>query len=200
MIYHFSKNIFDKIFSLILILILIPIFLLLIILNLSFNGMPIFYIQERSGKDKKKFNLIKLRTINVDNKDLSKISYTNFGLFFRKSGLDELFQLFNILKGDLSFVGPRPLYVKYDDLYDQKQIKRMSIKPGLTGLAQINQFNDITWEEKIQYDLIYVENMSFLLDIKIIFKTFYKLLFRVFDKSFSTISNEFEGNKKNEKF
>ena len=196
MIYHFSKNIFDRILSLILILILIPIFLLLIILNFSFNGMPIFYIQERSGKDKKKFNLIKLRTIKVDNKDLSKINYTNFGLFFRKSGLDEVFQLFNILKGDLSFVGPRPLYVKYDDLYDQKQIKRMSIKPGLTGLAQINQFNGITWEEKIQYDLIYVENMSFLLDIKIIFKTFYKVLFRVFDKSFSTISDEFEGNKK----
>ena len=144
----------------------------------------------------KKFNLIKLRTIKIDNEDLSKIHYTRLGIFFRKSGLDEVFQLFNILKGDLSFVGPRPLYTKYDNLYDREQIKRLSIKPGLTGLAQINQNNEITWEQKIKFDLLYVKNINFLLDIEIFFKTFHRIIKRTFDNKFLSISNEFKGNKK----
>ena len=138
-----------------------------------------FFIFKRSGKNKKIY-LIKLRTIKIDNGDLTKVKYTNLGLFFRKSGLDEIFQLFNIVKGDLSLVGPRPLYMKYNDLYDDKQILRLTVKPGLTGLAQISQHNDITWEQKINYDLEYIEKMNFLLDLIIIFKTFYKLFRRIF--------------------
>ena len=193
--YLIYKEIFDRVISLIFIIIIFSIFLILIIVNLIFNGLPVFFIQERSGKNKKKIYLIKLRTIRIDNEDLTKVKYTRFGVFFRKSGLDEVFQLFNIIKGDISLVGPRPLYMKYNDLYDNKQIIRLSIKPGLTGLAQINQHNNISWEEKINLDLKYIENMNFLLDIKIIFKTFYKLIYRVFDNNFSTISNEFKGNK-----
>ena len=196
--YLIIKEIFDKVVSTIFIIIFLPLFIILIFLNLIFNGKPIFYIQERSGKNKKKIYLIKLRTIKIDNGDLTKVKYTNLGLFFRKSGLDEIFQLFNIVKGDLSLVGPRPLYMKYNDLYDDKQILRLTVKPGLTGLAQISQHNDITWEQKINYDLEYIEKMNFLLDLIIIFKTFYKLFRRIFDTIFSTISNEFKGNSRNE--
>lgn len=193
--YLIYKEIFDRVISLIFVIILSPIFLILILINLIFNGLPVFFIQERSGKNKKKIYLIKLRTIKIDNEDLTKVNYTRFGIFFRKSGLDEIFQLFNIIKGDISLVGPRPLYMKYNDLYDSKQIFRLSIKPGLTGLAQINQYNNISWEEKIKLDLEYIDKMNFTLDIKIIFKTFYKLIYRIFDKNFSTISNEFKGSK-----
>ena len=196
--YLIIKEIFDKVVSTIFIIIFLPLFVILIFLNLIFNGKPIFYIQERSGKNKKKIYLIKLRTIKIDNGDLTKVKYTNLGLFFRKSGLDEIFQLFNIVKGDLSLVGPRPLYMKYNDLYDDKQLLRLTVKPGLTGLAQISQHNDITWEQKINYDLEYIEKMNFLLDLIIIFKTFYKLFRRIFDTNFSTISNEFKGNSRNE--
>ena len=196
--YLITKEIFDKVVSIIFIIIFIPLFIFLIFFNLISNGTPIFYIQERSGKDKKKIRLIKLRTIKSDNDVLKEVKYTNFGLFFRKSGLDEIFQLFNILKGDLSLVGPRPLYTKYNDLYDDNQIVRLTVKPGLTGLAQISQHNDITWEQKIKFDLEYIEKMNFLLDIKIIFKTFHKLTQRILDPNFSTISNEFKGNSKDE--
>ncbi len=196
--YLIIKEIFDKVVSIIFIIFFFPLFIILILFNLLLNGKPIFYIQERSGKNKKKINLIKLRTIKLDNDDLTKVKYTTLGLFFRKSGLDEIFQLFNILKGDLSLVGPRPLYMKYNDLYDDQQIIRLTVKPGLTGLAQIRQHNDISWEQKIKYDLEYVEKMNLLLDIKIILKTLYKVVQRIFDSNFLTISNEFKGNSKDE--
>ena len=193
--YIFVKLIFDKILSLSLILILIPIFFFLIFINFTFNGSPIFFIQERSGMNKKKIHLIKLRTIKHDCEDINKINYTRFGKFFRRSGLDEIFQLFNILKGDISFVGPRPLYTKYDSLYNQDQSLRLTVKPGLTGLAQIHQKNTTTWEEKINYDLLYLKKKSFLFDLKIFFKTFLILFNRLFDKEFITVSEEFTGNK-----
>lgn len=193
--YNFVKLIFDKILSLTLILIFIPIFFFLIFINFTFNGSPIFFIQERSGMNKKKINLIKLRTIKHDCKDINKINYTRFGKFFRRSGLDEIFQLFNILKGDISFVGPRPLYTKYDSLYNQDQSLRLTVKPGLTGLAQIHQKNTTTWEEKINYDLLYLEKKSFIFDLKIFFKTFLILFNRLFDKEFITVSEEFTGKK-----
>ena len=196
--YLIIKEIFDKVVSIIFIIFFLPLFIILILFNLILNGKPIFYIQERSGKNKKKIKLIKLRTIKLDNDDLTKVKYTTLGLFFRKSGLDEIFQLFNILKGDLSLVGPRPLYMKYNDLYDDQQIIRLTVKPGLTGLAQIRQHNDISWEQKIKYDLEYVEKMNLLLDIKIILKTLYKVVQRIFDSNFLTISNEFKGNSKDE--
>ena len=144
---------------------------------------------------KKKIKLIKLRTIKLDCKNINKINYTRFGKFFRRSGLDEIFQLFNIFKGDLSFVGPRPLYAKYDKLYNKDQALRLTVKPGLTGLAQIHQKNTTTWEEKINYDLLYLKKKSFLFDIKIFFKTFLILFNRLFDKEFITVSEEFAGKK-----
>lgn len=193
--YIFMKFIFDKVLSFTLIFLFIPIFIFLILVNLIFNGLPIFFIQERSGMNKKKINLIKLRTIELDCKDINKINYTRFGKFFRRSGLDEIFQLFNIFKGDISFVGPRPLYTKYDSLYNQDQSLRLTVKPGLTGLAQIHQKNTTTWEEKINYDLIYIEKKSFLFDLKIFFKTFLILFNRLFDKEFITVSEEFAGKK-----
>jgi len=193
--YIFLKLIFDKILSLTLILIFIPIFFFLIFINFTLNGSPIFFIQERSGMNKKKIYLIKLRTIKHDCKDINKINYTRFGKFFRRSGLDEIFQLFNILKGDISFVGPRPLYTKYDSLYNQDQSLRLTVKPGLTGLAQIHQKNTTTWEEKINYDLLYLEKKSFIFDLKIFFKTFLILFYRLFDKEFITVSEEFTGKK-----
>lgn len=189
------KLIFDKVLSLTLIFLFIPIFIFLILVNLIFNGLPIFFIQERSGINKKKIYLIKLRTIKLDSKDIKKINYTRFGKFFRRCGLDEIFQLFNILKGDISFVGPRPLYAKYDSLYSKDQSLRLTVKPGLTGLAQIHQKNTTTWEEKINYDLIYIEKKSFLFDLKIFFKTFSILFNRLFDKEFITVSEEFTGKK-----
>lgn len=193
--YIFMKLIFDKVLSFTLIFLFIPIFIFLILVNLIFNGLPIFFIQERSGINKKKIYLIKLRTIKNDFKDINKINFTRFGKFFRRSGLDEIFQLFNILKGDISFVGPRPLYTKYDSLYNQDQSLRLTVKPGLTGLAQIHQKNTTTWEEKINYDLIYIEKKSFLFDLKIFFKTFLILFNRLFDKEFITVSEEFTGKK-----
>jgi len=193
--YIFLKLIFDKILSFTLVLIFIPIFFFLIFINFTLNGSPIFFIQERSGMNKKKIYLIKLRTIKNDCKDINKIKFTRLGKFFRRSGLDEIFQLFNILKGDISFVGPRPLYTKYDNLYNQDQSLRLTVKPGLTGLAQINQKNTTTWEEKINYDLLYLEKKSFLFDLKIIFKTFLILFNRLFDKEFKTVSKEFTGKK-----
>lgn len=189
------KVFFDKVLSLTLILLFIPIFIFLILVNFIFNGSPIFFIQERSGMNKKKINLIKLRTIELDCKDINKINYTRFGKFFRRSGLDEIFQLFNILKGDISFVGPRPLYAKYDKIYNKDQALRSTVKPGLTGLAQINQKNTTTWEEKIKYDLLYLEKKSFLFDLKIFFKTFFIIFNRLFDKEFRTVSEEFTGKK-----
>tara|TARA_B100000579_G_scaffold436565_1_gene462890 strand:+ start:4599 stop:5195 length:597 start_codon:yes stop_codon:yes gene_type:complete len=196
--YIFYKNCFDIIFAIFLIIILIPLLIILPLMNVLLNGFPIFYIQQRSGKNTKLINLIKLRTIKKDNNDITKIHYTFFGLFLRRSGLDEIFQLINILKGDLSFVGPRPLYPKYNELYDSRQKKRLNVKPGLTGLAQINQHNDITWKEKIDFDIEYINKMNFILDIKIICKTISLLFLRIFDKKFISISEEFKGNNKDE--
>ena len=154
-----------------------------------------FFYSRKIRYKQKKIYLIKLRTIKNDSKDIKKINFTRFGKFFRRSGLDEIFQLFNILKGDISFVGPRPLYTKYDSLYNQDQSLRLTVKPGLTGLAQIHQKNTTTWEEKINYDLIYIEKKSFLFDLKIFFKTFLILFNRLFDKEFITVSEEFTGKK-----
>ena len=193
--YIFYKNILDRVFAIIFILILFPLFITIPFLNLILNGNPVFFVQNRSGKNKKSIKLIKLRTIKEDNSDISKVRYTIFGSFLRKSGLDEIFQLFNIIYGDLSFVGPRPLYEKYNDLYNSKQIKRLNIKPGLTGLAQIKQHNHISWEEKIEYDLQYMDSMSLMSDIKIIYKTITLLCYRMIDKKFIPISEEFKGSK-----
>ncbi|NMC99173.1 MAG: sugar transferase [Bacteroidales bacterium] len=175
------KSLIDFLFSFIGLLLLSPIFLLVtLVLALSNSGQP-FFIQKRPGKNGRPFMLIKFKTMN-DKKDESGNLLCDFerltpiGKFLRKSSLDELPQLLNVLKGDMSIVGPRPLLMEYLPLYSPEQARRHEVKPGITGWAQVNGRNAITWEDKFKYDVWYVDNCSFLLDIKILFMTFLKVI------------------------
>ena len=182
MIYQkITKPILDFSLALIALLLLSPI-LLLVTLFLAFanNGKP-FFIQTRPGKNERLFNIIKFKTMN-DKKDkngelLSDAErLTAIGKFVRKTSLDEIPQLINVLKGDMSLIGPRPLLPEYLSLYNNEQKKRHNVKPGITGWAQINGRNAISWENKFKFDIWYVNNISFLTDIKIFFKTIKKIL------------------------
>lgn len=173
------KRLFDVLFSFILIILLSPLYLFLIIIIFIFQGNPIFFIQERPGLNSKIFKIIKFRTMTEDihnNNDISRI--TKIGKFLRETSLDELPELINILKGEMSFVGPRPLLKEYLKYYNNYQIKRHSVRPGITGWAQVNGRNSISWNEKFKLDIWYVSNQSFILDVKIIFITLFKLLKR----------------------
>lgn len=175
------KNIFDKFLAFILLIFLSPIFLITGVLILIFLGSPMIFKQERVGYKNKIFKFYKFRTMNNlknSNGDLlpDDQRLTKFGNFLRKSSLDELPQLINILKGQMSFVGPRPLLIDYLPLYSAEQIRRHSVKPGITGWAQINGRNNLSWDEKFLLDIWYVDNKNFLLDLKILFLTFYKVL------------------------
>lgn len=165
-------------------------------------GSPIIFKQPRPGKDEKIFNLYKFRTM-TDEKDENgnllpdNIRLTKFGKFLRACSLDELPEAFNILKGDMSVVGPRPLLVKYLPLYNDHQKRRHEVRPGLSGLAQINGRNAITWEEKFDYDVQYVDNITFFGDVKIIFKTVWKAFVKeegISAEGEATIT-EFKGTK-----
>jgi len=155
-------------------LILSPVFLLTtLLLTIVNNGKP-FFIQTRPGKDEKFFNIIKFKTMSdkkdKDGKLLSDAKrVTEIGKIVRKASLDEIPQLINVLKGEMSLIGPRPLLPEYLSLYDYKQKKRHNIKPGITGWTQVNGRNAISWEDKFRLDLWYVENVTFLIDLKIIF-------------------------------
>ena len=174
------KPIFDYTFSFLLILILSPL-LLLIILLYFFNQKNVFFFQSRPGKDERVFQIIKFKTM-TDERDASgkllpdELRLTSLGKFVRKTSLDELPQLFNVLKGDMSFIGPRPLLVSYLKLYNNEQKKRHLIKPGITGWAQVNGRNAITWEQKFIYDVYYVDHQSLILDIKIFLLTIKKVI------------------------
>ena len=175
------KPIFDYTFSFLLILILSPLLLLLIILLYFFNQKNVFFFQSRPGKNERVFRIIKFKTM-TDEKDQNgnllpdEKRLTKMGKFVRKTSLDELPQLFNVLKGDMSFIGPRPLLVSYLKLYNDEQKKRHNIKPGITGWAQVNGRNAITWEQKFIFDVFYVNNISFTLDLKIFLLTIKKVL------------------------
>ncbi len=142
-------------------------------------GTPVLFKQERPGKNEKIFNLYKFRTM-TDEKDEDgnllpdDVRLTRFGKLLRKTSLDELPEAFNILKGDMSVVGPRPLLVRYLHRYSEEQKRRHEVRPGLTGLAQVSGRNAITWEEKFEYDIKYVDNITFIGDVKIIFLTVWK--------------------------
>ena len=173
----------DKLIAFILIIFLIPVFLLISFLILITMGNPIVFRQLRPGLKSKPFYIYKFRTLkNLFNKkgELLKDSErkTYLGEFLRSTSLDELLELINIVKGDMSFIGPRPLLMEYLPLYTDKQSKRHDLKPGLTGFAQVNGRNLISWEKKFELDCFYVENLSFILDIKIIFKTIFKIIKR----------------------
>ena len=177
---HFFKHIIDLLAALIGLTITFPIILITaIILTVLNNGSP-FFIQKRPGKKGEIFSIIKFKTMN-DKKDENGIllsddvRLTPFGKFVRRTSLDELPQLFNILKGDISLIGPRPLLVEYLPLYSKEQLRRHDVKPGISGWAQVNGRNSISWEEKFKYDVYYVDNLSLLLDLKIFFITALKV-------------------------
>jgi lipopolysaccharide/colanic/teichoic acid biosynthesis glycosyltransferase len=168
----------DRIAALVLLVFCLPIIIGTSLLIIVFNKTQPFFIQPRPGKDKKIFKLIKFRTM-TNQKDENgnllsdHLRITKLGQFLRKTSLDELPELLNILKGDMSLVGPRPLLEEYLDKYSPNQSMRHAVKPGITGLAQINGRNLLSWEEKFDLDLKYIENMSMKNDINIIFKTFF---------------------------
>lgn len=177
------KRLLDITISLIALIFLLPLMLLIYLLVIINLGSPAFFLQERVGKDNKIFKMIKFRTMkNSTDKNGNLLSdnerVTKFGGFLRSFSLDELPELINILKGDMSLVGPRALLVQYLGLYNDEQIRRHEVLPGLTGWAQINGRNSITWSEKFKLDVWYVDNWSLWLDIKIFFLTFWKVLKR----------------------
>lgn len=180
---HFSKRLFDIVFSLLAIIILSPILLIISILVRILIGTPIFFTQQRPGYKGRPFLIYKFRTMTerLDSSggllpDAERL--TPLGHFLRALSLDELPELFNILRGDMSFVGPRPLLMQYLPLYSPEQARRHDVVPGLTGWAQVNGRNTITWPDKFKYDVWYVDHWSFWLDIKIIFITLGKVFKR----------------------
>lgn len=194
------KPILDFILAFLLIIIFSPIILIVALLIKLKLGSPILFTQERPGLNGKIFRIYKFRTMS-DERDSKgdllsdELRLKGFGKFIRKSSLDELPQLFNVLKGEMSFVGPRPLLVEYLELYNQEQAKRHNVKPGITGWAQVNGRNAISWEEKFKLDVYYVEHISFMLDCKILYMTFFKVLKRKDINSNTNITMEkFTGN------
>ncbi|SIR03466.1 MULTISPECIES: sugar transferase [Chryseobacterium] len=180
---NYLKRFFDFVFSLMGITLLLPIFLVVMVgLFLSNDGKP-FFFQLRPGKNGKIFKIIKFKTMN-DKKDsngnlLSDAErLTPIGSFVRKTSLDEIPQLINVLKGDMSLIGPRPLLVQYLPLYNERQARRHEVRPGITGWAQVNGRNAISWNQKFDYDLWYVENISFIVDLRIFFLTAKKVFIR----------------------
>lgn len=183
MIYKYIKRILDIISSLLAIIILSPLLGVLTVIGaFEMKGNP-FFTQERPGKDEKIFKLVKFRTMtNAKDKDGNLLSdaerLTKYGKFLRNTSLDELPELFNILKGDMSVIGPRPLLVQYLPYYTEEERHRHDVRPGLTGWAQVNGRNNITWEEKFAWDVKYVNEMNLILDIKILFQTVFNVLKR----------------------
>jgi len=179
----FFKRLCDVLIVSVGIIVLSPIFIILLILLLFTNQGKPFFIQRRPGKNEKIFKLIKFKTMN-DRKgkdgellpDSDRL--TRLGKFIRKTSLDEIPQLYNVLKGEMSLIGPRPLRVHYLTLYDDIQKKRHNVKPGITGWAQVNGRNSISWSNKFKLDIYYVKNISFMLDIKIFFLTIRKVILR----------------------
>ena len=177
------KRLFDLAASMVLSILLSPLLAVLAAMIRIKLGTPIFFIQTRPGLHGKPFNLMKFRTM-TDAKDAGSVllpdaqRLTTFGRFLRASSLDELPELLNVLKGDMSLVGPRPLLMQYVDRYTPEQARRHEVRPGITGWAQVNGRNAITWEEKFRLDVWYVDNWSLWLDIKIIVMTIWKILKR----------------------
>jgi lipopolysaccharide/colanic/teichoic acid biosynthesis glycosyltransferase len=183
-IYPYIKRILDFIFAIILLVITSPVMLLAAIaIKLEDPKGPILFKQKRPGKNAKIFTVYKFRTMRVetekDGRPLTDMErMTKVGSFLRKTSIDELPQLFNIIRGEMSFIGPRPLLVQYLELYTPEQMRRHEVTPGISGWAQVNGRNAISWEEKFKYDVWYVDNQSFLLDLKILFLTIFNVLKR----------------------
>lgn len=200
----YIKTLFDLLITFIFLLCFFWLYILLAILVKLKLGSPVIFKQERPGLNEKIFIMYKFRTM-TDKKDEKgnllpdKDRLTRFGRFLRSTSLDEIPEFFNILKGDMSLIGPRPLLVKYLNRYSKEQLRRHEVKPGISGWAQVNGRNAISWEDKFRYDIEYVDNLNFLLDLKIIILTIKKVLIR---DGISQVGNatmeEFKGEQKNE--
>ena len=180
----FEKRIFDVIVSLLLLILLSPVLVTVALLVRIKLGSPVLFKQQRPGHNCKLFTMVKFRTMTAKTHDEQgnqlpdEKRLTPFGLWLRATSLDELPELFNVLKGDISLVGPRPLMVKYLDRYTPEQNRRHEVKPGITGWAQVNGRNNMTWEQKFEYDVWYVDHQSLWLDMKILALTFWHVVCR----------------------
>lgn len=196
---RYFKRPMDVILSLFAIIVLSPVLLVVALLVRVKLGSPVIFKQKRPGFNEKIFTLYKFRTMTDERDENGEllpnhIRLTRFGRILRSTSLDELPELFNIIKGDMSLIGPRPLLVEYLPLYNEEQKHRHDVRPGLSGLAQVNGRNTISWEEKFEYDVEYVKNVSLLLDIKIIVQTFLKAFKREgVNKSESVTMEKFKG-------
>ena len=195
------KNLFDKSLALFLIILFSPIYIVVSLLIFFKMGSPILFRQKRPGYKEKIFGIYKFRTMTNEKDEFGNLlpddkRLVGIGKFIRSTSLDELPQLFNVLKGDMSFVGPRPLLEEYLPLYNEKQKRRHDVKPGITGWAQVNGRNAISWDQKFDYDVWYVDNQSFWLDIKILWLTFLKVVKRSdISSSTSSTMEKFTGSK-----
>ncbi|MFZ4262397.1 sugar transferase [Sphingobacterium sp. HJSM2_6] len=202
MIYRgFLKRLIDLLISLFGLVILSPIFIIICFLLFISNSGKVFFLQERPGYKEKIFKIIKFKTMNDKRdklghllSDKERMSY--LGSIIRKSSLDEIPQLINVIKGDMSLIGPRPLLIQYLTLYNDYQKRRHDVKPGITGWAQVNGRNAISWDSKFSLDVWYVENISFKLDLKILFLTIKKVFIREGINQVGHVSSEeFKGNE-----
>lgn len=198
---HFGKRLFDLLIAIVLIIVALPILIVCsIVLFFAHQGSPVFY-QKRPGRFGKPFTIVKFKTMN-DAKDQhgkllsDELRLTAIGAIIRKSSLDELPQLWNVVKGEMSLIGPRPLLMEYLTLYNYEQKRRHDVRPGITGWAQVNGRNAIFWEQKFEYDVWYVDNCSFALDMKILWLTLLKVFKRegINQAGQATVEN-FRGNK-----
>jgi len=174
--YLFFKRTIDIAVSIVLLILLSPLLLIVAILNLYHHGRPVLFTQKRPGMNENIFDMYKFRTMTNEKDERGELladnrRLTSFGNFLRKTSLDELPELFNVLKGDMSLVGPRPLLVKYLPHYSERERKRHHVRPGITGLAQVTGRNSLNWDDRLEKDVEYVENLSFLLDLEILVKT-----------------------------
>lgn len=178
---NFFKRILDLLIALIGLVIALPILIIVYIILLRQNGGKAFFFQERPGKNQRAFNIIKFKTMSDDKDELGKLlpdnqRITKAGKIIRKLSIDELPQLINVVKGDMSLVGPRPLLFKYISLYSTEQLRRHEVRPGITGWAQVNGRNTISWTRKFELDIEYVNKLSFFLDVKIIWLTIIRVI------------------------
>ena len=199
----YIKRILDICISLFFIILFFWLYILLVLLVRMKLGSPILFKQQRPGKDEKIFNMYKFRTMTDERDAEGRLlpdseRLTKFGRFLRKTSLDELPEMFNILKGDMSLIGPRPLLVKYLGHYNSHDNRRHEVRPGLTGLAQVSGRNAISWKEKFEKDVEYVDNITFLMDLKVAFLTVKKVFVRdgiEFKEGHQSIMDYFEESK-----
>lgn len=201
--YKNIKRIMDFTVALFLLIILSPLMLLSAILIAAGHDGPVLFKQERPGKDGKIFTVYKFRTMstNLSDKNGREMSdferMTKIGRLLRKTSVDELPQLFNIIKGDMSFIGPRPLLTEYLELYSPEQMRRHEVLPGISGWAQVNGRNTLTWDEKFAYDIYYVDHYGFAMDMKIFFKTIENVLRQDgINSDAENTMKKFKGNQK----